>query len=549
MKYTKVFRVLTLAVILSLLLAATLATPALAAKEIVLEPDEGEISEYFYVEGFGFPASDCCRSIIVDIYFSNEEADTGDEIDKQVTIYERLKSNVDVDEDGQFKRKVTVPSKLTDGDEDEDVHRGTYYVYVTYAGSKDVRASAEFRVIATEIELDTEEGPVGTKVEITGIDFADSEEITIKYDGEDISDEIVSGYDDSTDRYGEFTSAILIPDSTAGEHAIIVSDETGSEALASFTMEPEIAIRPMQGVASNTVEVAGVGFGEEAAVTITFDGDDVVTDGTNKWGSFTTSFEVPDVAEGSYNIEVDDDDGNKAEVVFNVYIATEVSISPVTSQASPGHVGMNVTVNGVGFEANHEITVTYATEPIVVATTTSDAEGAFSATFEVPESEPGKHIITAGDGINTLAVTLFMESEAPPTPELLLPKEASRAEVETHFDWEDVTDPGGVTYTLQVATDEDFTPGSIVLKKEGLTDSEYTLTEEEKLEPTKEEAPYYWRIKAIDGASNGSAWSAPASFYIGGGFAWPGWIIHLWWGLGALGAGFIGFWLAQRKTY
>ncbi|UCC90706.1 MAG: hypothetical protein JSW24_00615 [Dehalococcoidia bacterium] len=552
MKYTKVFRALTLAIIISLLLVAIPATPALAAKEIALEPDEGEIGESFYVKGGGFPVSTCptsCRQIIVDLYFSSDEADTGDEIDAEVTIYERLKSNVDVGADGQFKKKVEVPSKLTHGSEDEDVHRGTYYVYLTYGGLHDILAFAKFTVINAEIDLDTRAGPVGTKVEIAGIDFADSEEIAIKYDGEDVTDEIVSGYDDETDRYGEFTSAILIPESTAGEHTITVSDETGSQSSAIFTVKPEIAISPMQGVAGNIVEVTGTGFGEEAAVTITFDGEDVATSVTSQWGSFTTGFEVPEVVEGSYNIEVEDEEGNTVEAEFTAYIATEVSINPVITRASPGHVGMNVTVSGIGFEANHEITVTYATEPIVVATAISDAEGAFSATFEVPQSKAGEHIVTAGDGTNTLAATLFMESEAPPIPELLLPEEASRAEAEIYFGWEDVTDPSGVTYTLQIATDEDFTPNSIVLKKEGLTDSGYTINGEEKLEPTKEEAPYYWRVKAIDSASNESGWSTPGSFYIGVGFTWPSWIIHLWWGLGAVAAVFFGLWLGRRAAY
>jgi hypothetical protein len=101
-----------------------------------------------------------------------------------------------------------------------------------------------------------------------------------------------------------------------------------------------------------------------------------------------------------------------------------------------------------------------------------------------------------------------------------------------------------------VATNDDFTTASIVLEQEDLTDSEYTLTEEEKLEPRKKETPYYWRVKATDSASNESAWSAPGSFYTGGGFgfALPSWKIHLWWGLGVLAAGFAGYWLGRRKA-
>jgi len=57
-------------------------------------------------------------------------------------------------------------------------------------------------------------------------------------------------------------------------------------------------------------------------------------------------------------------------------------------------------------------------------------------------------------------------------PVLLLPENDSKAEAITHFDWEEVTDPSGVTYTLQVATSPGFTPSSIVLDKDGLTDSD-----------------------------------------------------------------------------
>ena len=549
MKYTKIFRILTLAVILSLLLVAIPASPALALDyDIDLDPDEGEIGDYFYVEGDDWPKSIYEPTVIikeVDIYLSSEEADEGDEIDDEVTIYEKLKSGYDIDDDGEFRARVRVPSELTDGDEDEDVHRGTYYVYVTMKGDEEIEAVAEFTVIQAGIELDTEEGVVGTEVGITGVDFANREDITVKYDG--VEEDIESG-DSRTDSRGEFDCTILIPESTAGEHTITVTDAEESEAEASFTVEPEIAVSPDEGEADDMVEVTGTGFGGDVEVDITLNGVGVATVDTDEDGSFAAHFEVPDVEEGSYDIKAEDD-GNKGEAEFTVFISTEVSISPVTSQDSPGHVGTSITISGVGFEPAHQITITYATEPYVV-TTQSDADGAFTATFKVPESEAGAHTITASDGINSLQVLFYMESEAPPIPSPLLPEMDTKAKSLTEFDWEDVTDDSlPVTYTLQVATDEDFTAASIVLVRDGLTDSEYTLTEEEKLDPTKKEEPYYWRVKAIDGASNESDWSAPGSFYVGGfGFAWPSWRIHLWWGLGALGAGFLGFWVGRRRA-
>jgi len=118
---------------------------------------------------------------------------------------------------------------------------------------------------------------------------------------------------------------------------------------------------------------------------------------------------------------------------------------------------------------------------------------------------------------------------------------------EGHFDWEVVTDPSGVTYTLQVTANVDFS--SIILEKTGLTFSEYVITKEERLRSTKKEAPYYWRVKAVDGATNESDWSTPGSFYVGFSFEMPTWATVSLIVLGALLIGFVAFRLGRRTAY
>ena len=115
------------------------------------------------------------------------------------------------------------------------------------------------------------------------------------------------------------------------------------------------------------------------------------------------------------------------------------------------------------------------------------------------------------------------------------------------FDWGDVTDDSlPVTYTFQLAKDKNFT--DIVLDEE-LTISEYTMSEEAELESTKKEAPYWWRVKATDGAANVSEWTTPGSFHVGFVFAMPTWAIYLLIGLGGLLLFVIGFWLGRRINY
>ena len=62
-----------------------------------------------------------------------------------------------------------------------------------------------------------------------------------------------------------------------------------------------------------------------------------------------------------------------------------------------------------------------------------------------------------------------------------------------------------VTYDLQIASDQNF--ASVVLQKNGLADSQYTLTANETLAADFNNAPCFWRVQAIDGAGNISAWS------------------------------------------
>ena len=143
-------------------------------------------------------------------------------------------------------------------------------------------------------------------------------------------------------------------------------------------------------------------------------------------------------------------------------------------------------------------------------------------------------------------------STAPPTPAPLLPANASRVEPETHFVWEGVTDPSGVTYALQIASDASFASSdnstSLVLERSKLTATEYILTPEEKLESTKKGAPYYWRVRAIDNASNIGAWSTVQEFYYVGisESPMPPWILYSLIVEGVIFICFFGYWLVRR---
>ncbi len=517
--------------------------------KIELDPEEGRIGDWVRVEGRSFDANKELR-----IYFSSGSAFADDNIDTEVTTYYKCEELVFTNAEGDFDApyRFTIPDALTDGRDKEDVHEGNYYIYVTYFLKKRIQAVAKFTVLNGEIALEPEESPVGSEVEISGEGLRQGQKITVKYDEDNI--DVASG-DSATDSDGKFSCTIIIPESLTGGHTITVVDESGNKPKAEFSVVRQITIAPTSETAGNAVQVSGTGFGEREYVTITFDGNEVLTTPPviygNRLGSFEGYFVVPSYARtGTSKVVASVDSLSVAEAQLAILAISAtpagISLRPIISLTSPGHVGMELNVDGTEFIANTMVTITYSnSEDITVATATTDASGNFSVTFAVPPSIAGSHTVTAIDGTNAVISVFTMESESPPMPVPLLPRAASKVEAKAYFDWEDVTDPSGISYILQIGTDADFT--TTVLEKEGLSYSEYTISEEEKLNLTEKEPLYYWRVKAIDGAFNESAWTPPGVFYVSfSQTSIPDWAQYIFYGLGALLLGLLGFWVRRR---
>lgn len=99
-----------------------------------------------------------------------------------------------------------------------------------------------------------------------------------------------------------------------------------------------------------------------------------------------------------------------------------------------------------------------------------------------------------------------VDNTPPPVPVLIAPSEGSTAGTTPTFDWTDVIDFSGVTYTLVVDNDCSF--GSPDVTVVGLAISDFTPA------TTLPPGEYCWRITAVDGAGNMSV-SATARFRVG----------------------------------
>lgn len=534
MKHNRIFRISVIFLTLFLLIMTLPAAIALSKETLHLSDNKGAIGDKITVTGSDYSSGDR-----VYIYFSSEEADVDDDID-DLDVWEEVKTiraTFATGNGGDITGSFLVPDELTDSGETEKVSAGDYFVYATERNEGKILAKEEF--IVTGITVKPTKGATGTKVRIEGVGFEDEEDIEVIFYIDEV--EIASG-DDETDDDGEFKLTIIIPESPAGEHTIRIQIDK-DEAKALFTVEPESAISATSGIIGDRLAITGTGFAASAAVTVTFGGNEVATGGTDTHGNLIIPFNVPGVGAGTYDVEARDEDGNSGKFEFT--LSTGISISPVTSQASPGHIGMEVTIYGTDFKPDSVITIIH-TDTATVFSTTSQEDGSFSYSFEIPEMRPGENIVSVTDGVNHLQVTFFMESAAPATPQLLLPAINTKPEQPVTFDWKDVTDLSGVTYVLQVARDKFF--ADTVIQKRGLAESQYTMSqiEDEILETTKKATNYWWRVKAVDGAGNESGWSSIRSFNIGLVSAMADWLKYLLIGLGALVLLSIVFYIGRR---
>ncbi len=461
-----------LALVLPLLTLIIWSAPALAAPEISLSATIGAIGTKVTVDGTNFESY---KGDTVFIYFDSTEIAGGALI---------------VPQEGNFSIDFDIPGDAVPGRHRIKIKSETGATLV----------ESLFIIPGTEIELDMVEGTVGAMVKIDGRGFYAGKMVTFYYFNrirEKLGTEIATAT-------GEFSYRFTIPDSTAGKHKITAGNAEGDSAEAEFEVIPFITLNLTSGAIGDILTVGGNGFAYRSDVGIYFRNDEVAYAKTDEYGNFEGNFNVPEIRPDTYDIKAIDEDGNVDRVRFTITAGASLS-------QSAGSVGTELTVKGSGFKAGGIVVIGY--DAAQVATATTDNNGAFSVSFDVPISTGGKHLVTVSDGTATRQLTFVVESTVPSIPALLLPANSSETLPAAYLDWGDIFDPSQpIVYSFQVASDRNF--ASIVLEKSGLTDSEYTLTEEEKLAAVKPESPYYWRVKAVDSAANESEWSSPRSFYI-----------------------------------
>ncbi len=248
-------------------------------------------------------------------------------------------------------------------------------------------------------------------------------------------------------------ASFTVPEAASGIHYVrFVRVLTDERFGFYFVVEPRIKVIPSSAKVGNTVTVVGTGFPEETMVLLTLDGKNLgLFASTNNVGSFTSSFLLPDTSSGWHRILVDGSSINTIDAAIEI-LPKENTIGNQSSSVGD-----------------------YATE--------------------------------SGTNNNSQPI---VDRSPPPSPTAVSPMGHSFGLFGTKsitFTWVGVSDPSGVTYTLEIANDVAFSMLKPGMQKAGLIETSCTVDVSPGI--------YYWRVKSIDGAGNESYWSyAPYAFRV-----------------------------------
>jgi hypothetical protein len=238
--------------------------------------------------------------------------------------------------------------------------------------------------------LSADTGNVGDEIEVSGTAGAAlvGALVRVYWDNTNPDNLLGSTYASGT---GAYSVDVEIPVSAGGVHYIVVDDGgVSSTNAAEFTVAPEISLSPTSGIPGDVVTVTGTGFnntgtgaGAAKNVTITFDGTKVASVFADSVGSFTTTFVVPTVTYGPYDVVATD----KSLPTPLSDDATFVVSAAIDVTPTQGPSGTIATVTGRGFHATAgtDLDFTVNGVPAVEVTAIKTlADGTFTGQIVIP---------------------------------------------------------------------------------------------------------------------------------------------------------------------
>jgi hypothetical protein len=443
---------------------------------------------------------------------------------------------------GGFSASFTVPSIVS----------GNY----TVGASDSLSSVTTIFNIAANLVINPVTGNVGSELFVGGAGFTPGGHVSLSYD----SQSLVTVTADSA---GAFSANFTAPVSPAGQHTISARDLNAPAVMASttFTMEstppPEPSLlTPESGIQADTLPLfswspvtdpSGVTYILQVARDAAFSQLIIVRQGLTQPQYRPADSERLALTKKDspyyWRVQAVDGAGNASSWTTGSFYTQDSTPPNMPALLSPPDASQdNVLPDFTWSAASDPSGVTYNLQVALDAAFSRLVifkQGLTQPEYQVTQAEslqltkktaPYYWRVQAVDGAGnagnwTAAGSFYtQDSTPPPVPAPLSPANGSQTSAAVSFDWTDVSDPSGVTYTIEVAQDSGFV--HLVVDREGLDKSSYTLLTTEELAASTGKPPsaYYWRVRATDGTQNVSDWSVTDTFYVRG-FQLRGWLL------------------------
>ncbi len=262
------------------------------------------------------------------------------------------------------------------------------------------------------ITLSSTSGPCGQTISVSGQGFAPNSPLLATFGGSQIP------FSFTTDASGNIPpgATITVPQrSPISNNTVTIIDSKFNYASTNFTVTPTtITVSPQSGPLGTAVTVRGSNFVPNSNITINFDGNLKTTNPStitaNTTGGFSATFNTISDTVGVKQISATDG--------FNYPTANFTVIPLITLNPTNGPISSSVNVTGYGFAPSTPITITFAGSIVntIPASPTTDNNGFFNATFNIPTGQTagGKTVgttdslLNAANAIFTVTPSIFL---------------------------------------------------------------------------------------------------------------------------------------------
>lgn len=179
--------------------------------------------------------------------------------------------------------------------------RGQYNINIT-TSTDNTQTPVPTFTITPQIFVDTTAGMVADQVNISGNGFNPSQKTSIYFDTSVIASI-------TTDSQGTFSStAITIPQATAGSHIILAKDASGPTPGVTFSINPKITLSANEITVGSTIIVSGIGFASYKTIQVLIDNlpisGTIISDSSGKFSDF--NLKIPEIIGGTHTVTARD---------------------------------------------------------------------------------------------------------------------------------------------------------------------------------------------------------------------------------------------------